>query len=372
MFKRLGIVVICLIAAVHPLEGKAAEPAQAIRDVVISKSFFNPSLGQSMEIGFKTTERGTVSVLVVDRDGFPVRTVVHESLLAGGDHSATWDGRNDAGVLVADEAYSLKIDLSGSSGNATYFPADVQETHSDVMVDYFDRRQGTVVYTLAAPSRVHMQAGTSRKDQEGPVLKTVVNRQPRPAGSVVEHWDGTDEGGTIRVSELPNFVLGAVATPLPENSILTFGNVEQSFVDSVTQRKGRSLLSSSHLHGHAHHTGLTTLDDISPNLQVTPQNATWDEASKSFVAEKHLRLTVTPTGTTASAFLRQPGKLYLFIDGEPIGVIPAKPTPVAIEIPHKTMDQPAVIAVNWVSNYGPVAAKAVRIRFREPKKGQSR
>jgi hypothetical protein len=103
--------------------------------------------------------------------------------------------------------------------------------------DYYSARAGTLVYTLPVASRVHFQAGSAkpnaRGEHEGPVLKTIVNREPRAAGRITEMWNGFDESGTIRVSDQPDFVLALAVAPLPENSILTYGNREARHLSAV-------------------------------------------------------------------------------------------------------------------------------------------
>ena len=89
----------------------AAAPRSAISRVELSRPFFNPFLGQKIEISFAIARPGELAVLVLDRDGFPVRTLRAGARVDPGKFSIDWDGRSDVGEVVPDEAYSLKIDL---------------------------------------------------------------------------------------------------------------------------------------------------------------------------------------------------------------------------------------------------------------------
>ncbi len=267
-----------------------------IRDVSISKGFFNPTLGQKIELSFSLGRPGSVTVLVLDRDGFLVRTLAKDKPAKSGKQSLIWDGRGEKGEIVPDEAYSFKVDLSDKKGETqTYFPANNSAQEFSVKASYYDRRGGILAYKLPKPSRVHIQAGVARIDPEtkepkGPVLKTVVNREPRAGGSVVEAYDGMDESGTIRVSELPNFVMAIAATALPESSVITVGNRRVRFLDHASKRGGRSLFSFS-VSDHHHHQGLAALEDSSPALRLTPRNASWLPSERLWrIQEKRLRL----------------------------------------------------------------------------------
>jgi len=139
MLKRLGIVVFVLLAA--QMEGRSAESALGIRDVRVAKSFFNPALNQTLDFSFRIASPGKVSVQILDRDGFLVRTLVRDSVMKPGLQPMRWDGRNDSGTVVPDEAYSLKIDLITSGKDERYFPANsvVHAHHSAIRAEYYNR-----------------------------------------------------------------------------------------------------------------------------------------------------------------------------------------------------------------------------------------
>jgi hypothetical protein len=225
----------------------AAEPS-AISDVSISRPFFNPTLGQKIGISFNLGAPGTLAVLILDRDGYPVRRLVSAKDVEKGKSSFDWDGRDDAGEVVPDEAYSLKIDLRSGEKVESYFPAKSPAKELGIKDAYYDRRGAVLAYNLPFAARVHLQAGTAAppdpKTHEagGPVLRTVVNREPRPAGSVIENWNGYDDGATIYVPDLPHFVIAIAITSLPENAILTSGKRSETFLARAASRKGQSLL----------------------------------------------------------------------------------------------------------------------------------
>ena len=350
MFRSTAALAIVVFAVAAPLG------ASQVGNVAVSRPFFNPSLGEHITVAFTLAEAGRVDVLIVDRDGFPVRQLAQKRSLPAGKVTLEWDGRDRSGQVVADEAWSLKIDADTASGTSTYFPADAPPPQMvSVDADSYSPAASILRYTLPVASRVHMQAGSSAGTAHGPstdgaVMKTIVDRAPRAAGAVIEQWNGLDESGTIRVSDQPNFVVGIAATPLPENSIITIGDRSKTFLQMALTRRGKSLF-TSHPMSHAHHVGLTALDDHSPSLRV----------AAGHVRGSKLPLTVSVEGPTASRFLLQHPTLFVFVDGKLLLKTPADRQSMSVSVPWHGAAGDHVVVVNWQSEFGPVAANALRI-----------
>ncbi len=343
------------------------EVRPVISAVSLSRPFINPSLNQSVTISFEVDRAGALDVRILDRDGFVVRTLVLAQPRAKGRVALDWDGRDDSGNVVADDAYSLKIDLRGDGRTSSYFPAGAALGQTQSQTTFYDRQQGTFGYRLAAPSRIHLQAGSARvdpktKEHVGPCLKTIVNREPRTAGSVVEYWDGYDESGTIYIPDLPDFAVSLVATALPDNAIITVGNRSVSFLEQASRRSGQSLL-TARAASHRRHEGLSSFEDVAPRLTLRPAPATWLADQRLWsVARPNLELSVSLEGPSARVFEREPGSVVVFLDDDPIRTVEARPAPLtlSVQIPEMTA-RPHRLTVNWISDGGPVAANSVLI-----------
>jgi hypothetical protein len=344
--------------------------ALTIGSVEVSKPFFNPSLGQRISITFAPTTPGDLSVLILDRDGYPVRILLARQSIKPGPLSLEWDGRDDHGIVVPDEAYSLKIDLTAAGQTATYFPAKTPPTAFSVTQGYYDRRTAVLGYKLPTPARVHIQAGTATLDARtgkpnGPVLKTVVNREPRPAGAVIENWNGFDESGTAYIPDLPHFLTAIAGTSLPENALLTTGNRTTTFLASAGARTGTSLLSP--VTSHEHHAGLTALQDVAPRLHATVTNARWSPTERLWHTRQDLLLEYRLDGPSATAFAQEPADLFVFIDRKKIKTIPSPQDGQRLQIPVAGLAPgPHVLALNWTSTYGPVAVNTLRFQTGRP------
>jgi flagellar hook assembly protein FlgD len=364
---RIAVVLLSFtVAFLVGSSGAAAETA-LIQAVTVGRSTFNPTARQTTHIGAAFASAGRTTVLIVDRDGYLVRTLAADAAVKAGPSDWLWDGRNDSGTVVPDEAYSVKIDWRSGSKRATYFPANAPAAMQSIPIRYYDRRSGTLLYVLPQPSRVHVQSGSAvvgKKTNvaEGPVLKTIVNREPRAAGSIAEHWNGYDASGTIYVPDVPNFVISVAATSLPENSIITIGNKTSSFVGQSAARKTGSLFTYK-VRSHRHHTGLTASADVSPDLNIYPKGLTWSARERAWIVEgSAVTFSVAPSGTAAAAFAKEPGRVFYFVNYRLAGE--RKPLKVVnqIAIPVAALRCGAnTISVNWRSEYGAVAASSFRV-----------
>jgi flagellar hook assembly protein FlgD len=102
---------LCVLATSSALTafGEAtASGGTVLSDVSVSPSFFNPTLGQKQSIRAHAARSGTLVVEILDRDRTAIRTL--EPLrVAAGEVTAIWDGKDQGGKVVPDEAYDLHL-----------------------------------------------------------------------------------------------------------------------------------------------------------------------------------------------------------------------------------------------------------------------
>jgi len=368
VYLRSGSATASFAALLLAFSSVLSADAGRIQSVKVAKPFFNPTVGQTIGIELEVGSPGALSILVLDRDGYPVRRLVSAQAVQTGRVGFDWNGRDDHGEIVPDEAYSLKVDLAGDGWTSTYFPAAAPSSEVRVEIRGYDRRNGILSYKLAAPARVHAQAGVSWPNEktrapEGPVMKTIANREPRPAGAVVENWDGFDETAVTYLPDLPHFAVAVAASALPENSLIVVGNESSRFVDAVAKRTGASLLPALTGGDHGHHKGLGTLDDVAPSLRLAPSNARWSAESKTWmVSDARISGSASLAGPSSANFARQPGQLEIYVDSRQVQTIRSPKDGMTFSVP---IDGPAagshLVVFNWSSDYGPVAVSAIRV-----------
>ena len=353
-----------LLALLPAADSVAADGTSVFASVSVDRRQMNAGLGDTASLTVTLRRAGTLDVLVVDRDGFPVRQLARKSAAPAAASRFTWDGRSGDGRVVPDEAYSFRVEWQSGNDRQLYFPANAPTHMSSVDTHGYFAQTATLSYTLAVPSRVHIQTGVAVKnartgEMEGPVMKTVVNRAPRAAGRIAEQWNGLDESGALFIPALPNFVVAVAVTPLPENSVITVGNRERTFAEAAVTRGGKSLFTFS-VPSREHHMGLAVLDDLSPGLRIEPVNATWSARDGVWVTkDATLKLRLALTGPSAPAFARQPGRLFRFVNQKLTGQSPPPQGELSINVPRGEISN---VSFNWRSDYGAVAANTIRVR----------
>src|SRR5262245_16602364 len=68
---------------------------QIIQSIKVSREFFNPTLKQRVQLSFTIANTSYVTVQVIDRDGYIVRTLVSNKEADTGKVLVEWDGRDD-------------------------------------------------------------------------------------------------------------------------------------------------------------------------------------------------------------------------------------------------------------------------------------
>lgn len=149
--------ILIVLSAVLGCQALAAPAKPAISGVSLQPPFFNPSLGQKATIEFLSDRAKTVTLTILDRDRFPVRELAARKV-ASGKTTLTFDGKDDAGVVLSDEAYAVRIGLKSGSGHDVFDPfKNFQPVYGDPKRQY-SPVGNALTYELERPSRVHIQA----------------------------------------------------------------------------------------------------------------------------------------------------------------------------------------------------------------------
>jgi hypothetical protein len=262
----------------------------------------------------------------------------------------------------------VRIEAVGPGATMVYDPAAHFEPRIEQPpIRSYSRAEGVLSYTLAHPSRVHVQAGQARRDPRtgeinGPILKTVVDRQPRVAGSVVEVWNGMDESGAIYVPALPHFAVAILATSLPDNSMILAGGAAPSFSAYARAHRSADALRVHALPAvsGAHHGGLTGLEDRSPRVALQPSGR-WDPLTRTWLVSRTVTARVAIPLDEAPYFLAQPQALTAYLDEAPVLRIAHPGNPLQIELPGHLAPGEHRLVVNWASSLGPVGVAAARV-----------
>ncbi len=168
-----------------------------ITDVSHGPSPFHPHQGEVCDINYTITADANVSVTILTTEGDIVRYLINETPQSAGAHTVTWNGQNGFQQYVPDGTYLYTIEAENATDYAVYCP----DRYEDVeLTDFWANSPFTppeetcdIHETLSDEAHVRVRIGI----EGGPLLRTLVDWDYRPAGESVEEWDGRDESGNL-------------------------------------------------------------------------------------------------------------------------------------------------------------------------------
>lgn len=193
-----------------------------LSDVRLDQNAFDPSHGQTLHLSYTLAKPTQVEIRIFDPDGGLIRTLAEGIDQAAGRAQHTWDGRDDTGKVVPDEAYTFVIE---TADGALYDPTTFSGGEVDDLTDVGFDSSGTVSYQLPAPARVLIRLGI----RNGPMYRTLVDWKPRPAGKVNEYWDGFDQDRLVKLQGHEDFSALVTYATLPEATVITYGNQDETY-----------------------------------------------------------------------------------------------------------------------------------------------
>ena len=218
MRLRLFLVIMFALSFFLMVSNAAAEPNVTISNVTVESSVFNPTSGEMVQILFYLSRDAEIIVKIFDPDGHPVCTVAEKRLCYKGTSTVFWNGKDEKGDIVADDAYCFIIEAKDKDGfTAIYDPTSFSGGEEIRLAASDD--PGGISYNLPKDARVSIRIGI----HNGPLLKTVVDWAPRKVGRHTEAWDGKDESGVLDVRGL-QYDVHIQAFALSENALITSGS----------------------------------------------------------------------------------------------------------------------------------------------------
>lgn len=182
---------------------------------------FNPSAEERARlVVVAPPDSKRIEATVHTRDGEKVRVLVAEDK-TDGHAELVWDGRDERGNIVPDEAYGLLITAYDASGTSIA-ELDLRES-DEAPLSFASGRMNAdlrIEATLEQAARVQVRIGI----EGGPLLRTLDDWRPRVAGRFTVPWDGFDQSGAAYVADDTNLKTLVSTRELPKGAFLTFGN----------------------------------------------------------------------------------------------------------------------------------------------------
>ena len=303
---------------IEPQKQAAAVPAwqgKLLSNVTISSSSFNPRAGQKVSVSYVLSASAHVEVTLYDPDYALVRTLKSDGVQPGGRGSLTWDGKDQDGVVVPDEAYFFTISARDAPGAMeTYDPTLFSGGEGkDIVKADIDPVSKAITYKLPSVARVLIRLGV----QDGPLLNTLVDWKPRVAGEITEHWNGRDQDDVLDMLGQQRFKMLITCFTLPESSVIAYGNRDVDYRGYKKSIKaGRSIKDRPHRPEVvlSPHYQLPRTVDYSPKLTMTFADA-HDATGMPMLKGKAL-VKVDIGEEEKSFFVEQQYEVTFFLDTE--------------------------------------------------------
>jgi len=179
-----------------------------------------------------------VGVVIEDRNGQQVRTLVPFGTRVASSYDDTWDGTNEAGEIVPEGDYRAillyrldgvieRLDLALTTGGVQSNPprSGIPPSFSPLASDPLD-----ITFTLNRASEVTAFIGLFRINTR---LVTFLQRQPLGRGAHVVTWNGENsDGQLIDAPPGDRFLFGIFAYTLPDNAIYVRSGVHVGSVSA--------------------------------------------------------------------------------------------------------------------------------------------
>ncbi|ASJ76268.1 FlgD immunoglobulin-like domain containing protein [Granulosicoccus antarcticus] len=187
---------------------------------------FNPSLRKTHDFAFATDNDTQVSLVIKSADGDVIRRLLDEKPYQSGRYAVTWDGKDDQGVVVPDEAWTPVFE-------ATYANEDVviddptRYSGGEIIADLAWTIRGRTELSFNVPyaSRVLVRSGVD----EGPMMRAIRRWEPVASGKVVVRWDGYDADQVEYFADRDDRWFVVMAYQLPQFTIISTGNNKRDY-----------------------------------------------------------------------------------------------------------------------------------------------
>ncbi len=265
-----------------------------IKELTALPTSFNPTLNDSVILKYSLRYSGIANVYICDEDGFPIRHLVNQEARKKDKlHSEVWNGKDDFGNVVPDEAYFPLVTITTNRGSDTLNPlllsggVEIVGQNAD-----YNRRSQVFTYNIDQASRMIGRAGK----KNGVLLKTIVDSKPRLKGAVSEPWDGSDDYGLQNLFENNEKITAIVyGYTLPSPFVISYGNNERDYLsykrELDTLKVKRYTPDALYMKQHkiSKHFLQSRLYDHAPKVAITfPQCRTFTKDSIPLLSNKAL------------------------------------------------------------------------------------
>jgi hypothetical protein len=196
---------------------------------LFEKNSFAPTRGETflIQITLNSPEKlKKTEIEIRSSDDDLIQTLAVKDLKASQKHyEVLWDGKDSTGEIVPNEAYFPILKLTSLSDKTDTIDTRTNSGGEEVFDFEKNIGSGSIEYTLPIASRILIRAGI----KNGPMLRTLIDWEPRTAGFHAERWNGQDLDKTIAIEQNPKSSYLIIGYQLPRHSIITYANAKESY-----------------------------------------------------------------------------------------------------------------------------------------------
>ena len=218
MYHKISVtLILAVLFILQPLHNELFAN-NIITEVKVEQAEFSPLNGEKAQILFSLAREAAVTLHVYNFDNYLVATPLDKKVCTPGTNTVFWNGRNEEGKVVADDAYYFTVEaVDKFGGRELYNPLSF--SGGEIVQVGLVNTGGGVSYELPQDALVRIRIGI----HDGPLLKTLLDWEPRRAGKHFEKWDGKDDSGVILVDS-SDVSVDIQAYSLPTKSLITNGS----------------------------------------------------------------------------------------------------------------------------------------------------
>ncbi len=204
--------------------------AMEIRHVQHDTAYLHESGKDQLNISFEITEPASVTLNIYDARDLLIRSIDSDPSMEKGRHTLRWDGKDNLSVKVPAGIYRYTIDAKSTADEIVTYDLSELTGGNNVRVREikWNEKKHSVDYILPGDSLVGIRIGL---ENGGPLMKTLLDWEPRRGGANSEKWDGFDSSGVINLGKHPRRVIGVTAFRLSDNSIIVGSQFKPNWID---------------------------------------------------------------------------------------------------------------------------------------------
>jgi hypothetical protein len=192
-----------------------------IYTVSADRKVFDPG-EQPLRIRYRLSADAGVEVIIRNRRGEVVRSLRSGEPGQSGFNTIVWDGKSISGNVLPPGVYTYELRAESPTTGEIAEHAVTGTQGAGVTVRGFDwNDRGEITYDLPEAAEVSVRVGIK---EGGPLLRTLLRRQPQPEGRHTLRWDGWDNSRVVNVLGRDDLLVSVQAYSLPANCLILKGD----------------------------------------------------------------------------------------------------------------------------------------------------